>query len=119
MQAFEDPVSATGCRVCLHVGPSHLIWWICRELAVAISEIPQMPQSQDKTFVARTAIPVPAAMPPSAFLRLVLRGQTDSPDHDRNETGDLCDRSGNRVHGGEAGIEWRTALRVSERGEHG
>jgi hypothetical protein len=47
-------------------------------------------------------------------------GELIAADHDRNETGDLCDRSGKQsLHGGEAGIEWRTALRVSKRGEHG
>ena len=67
VQAFVDPIPSTGCSVCLLPCPSQLEKWLVGVVKHGIGSA-YTPQSQVRTFVASTAIPVPAATPARVFL---------------------------------------------------
>src|SRR6266567_2432396 len=66
VQALIDSGCAPISSVCLHRCPSRRQWLMVEVVALRDQRV-QIPQSQVRTFVARTAMPVPAATPARVF----------------------------------------------------
>jgi hypothetical protein len=102
MQALEDSICAN-CFFCDLSGISPSL----KNREQVPEGMRYTPQSQVRTFTARTAMPVPAATPASAFFRTRFAvSEAVAADHNRNQTCNLRNGAGEKgLNGGEAGVE--------------